>query len=72
MNDVSRYKGMTTNEALYTAGLMEAFDDALKVGDRERGLEILKRVRPPMEAANIVAAIFTQAGWPPTPLMKKE
>ncbi len=38
------YSGMTVNERLYDAGLLEEFDDALRRGDRDQLIAILTRV----------------------------
>lgn len=39
------YEGMTVNERLYAAGLLDAFDNATQSGDRSRMIEILKTVQ---------------------------
>jgi len=38
------YAGMTTNERLFTAGLMERFDDAVLRGDRNAMIALLATV----------------------------
>lgn len=38
------YGGMTVNERLFAAGLVEQFDAAISSGDRQRAIEILVQV----------------------------
>ena len=38
------YSGMTVNERLYAAGLMDEFDAALRARDRARIIMVLERV----------------------------
>lgn len=38
------YGGMTVNERLVAAGLVEQFDGAIDAGDRHRAIETLKQV----------------------------
>jgi hypothetical protein len=40
----AEYAGMTTNERLLVAGLLDAFDAAARARDRARMIEILGRV----------------------------
>lgn len=40
----SDFGGMTVNERLYVAGLLEQFDSAIDSGDRQRAIELLVRV----------------------------
>ncbi len=40
----STYSGMTLNERLFTAGLLEQFDDAARNADRARMLGLLLKV----------------------------
>lgn len=42
--DTERYKGMTLNERLYTAGLLDRFDAATEAGDRTTMAELLAQV----------------------------
>ena len=41
---MSRFGGMTVNERLYEASLMDNFDDAVRKGDRARMIDILESV----------------------------
>ena len=45
------YSGMTVNERLFAAGLLEAFDSAVRVRNREGMLEILIKVEMEPEGA---------------------
>jgi hypothetical protein len=38
------FGGMTNNERLFTAGLLQQFDAAIDAGERERAIEILGQV----------------------------
>jgi hypothetical protein len=38
------FGGMTVNERLFVAGLVEPFDSAIDSGDRQRAIELLLRV----------------------------
>lgn len=48
MHDVDgqrqNFGGMTVNERLFVAGLVEQFDSAIDSGDRQRAIELLLRV----------------------------
>jgi len=44
MNWPGRYSGMTVNERLFEAGLIEAFDAAAKARDRSEMIRILTEV----------------------------
>lgn len=44
MSDPSRYAGMTVNERLFEAGLMQAFDAAARARDRAELIRILADV----------------------------
>ena len=53
------FEGMTVNERLFEAGLLDAFDLAVNKQDRKMLIEILKRVALSDEQANsTVDAIF--------------
>ncbi len=38
------YSGMTVNERLFVAGLMDQFDAAIAAGDRQGAIDVLSRV----------------------------
>lgn len=40
----SKYRGMTVNEQLYLSGLLSEFDTAIKKGDVEKAIQILRQV----------------------------
>lgn len=44
MNDQGRYAGMTVNERLFDAGLMDAFDAAARARDRAEMNRLLTEV----------------------------
>jgi hypothetical protein len=44
MSDLNRYLGMTVNERLFDAGLMEAFDAATRARDRAEMIRLLTGV----------------------------
>lgn len=44
MTDQDRYAGMTLNERLFAAGLLDRFDAAVRAGDRAALAEILAQV----------------------------
>jgi hypothetical protein len=39
---MSRFAGMTGNERLFEAGVMDAWDTALRARDRDKMIEVLK------------------------------
>ena len=43
-SELPNYTGMTVNERLFTAGLLDAFDRAAHARSRDEVLSILKRV----------------------------
>jgi hypothetical protein len=43
-SDTPNYSGMTTNERLFVAGLLDAFEDAARRRDQNRMIELLCRV----------------------------
>jgi hypothetical protein len=45
MSDPNHYAGMTLNERLFDAGLMEAFDTAARDRDRAEMIRILAKVK---------------------------
>ena len=44
MGDPSPYAGMTVNERLYTAGLIDAYDEARKTSNRAEMIRLLIQV----------------------------
>lgn len=50
--------GMTTNERLAAAGLLESFDAAAKMQDRDRMIELLRRTDLADEAVAIAETIL--------------
>ena len=42
MREMSRFAGMSGNERLYEAGVMEAWDIALRARDRDKMIELLR------------------------------
>lgn len=53
------YSGMTLNERLYIAKLMDEFNSAIKRNDKENVIEILKKVDlDSTEAAFIINTIY--------------
>jgi hypothetical protein len=53
------YAGMTTNERLFAAGLLEAFDEAARRRDREEMMRLLIEVElEPADAARTVEFII--------------
>ena len=43
-NAPPNYAGMTVNERLFAAGLLAVFDDAARKRDRDKMIELLRRV----------------------------
>jgi hypothetical protein len=43
-NEKPKYSGMTVNERLFAAGLLETFDNAVRAGDRDGIIELLIKV----------------------------
>ena len=41
----SSYDGMTINERLFVAGVLDQFDAAVRLGDRDKMIELLETVR---------------------------
>jgi hypothetical protein len=52
------YSGMTVNERLFAAGLLNEFDAAIRDGNRSEMIELLGRVELGDEAADIVDKIM--------------
>ena len=56
----ARFGGMTTNERLVDAGLMGAWDDAVRARDRERMILVLSAVELGDQAAQIADAVLAK------------
>jgi len=52
------YSGMTTNERLFVAGVLDQFDDAARKRDRATMIELLSRVELGEQAALIADTIL--------------
>ena len=53
-----RFSGMTVNERLSSAGLVEVWDAAVAQRDRQLGIDLLGRVDLASQAAAIVDAVL--------------
>jgi hypothetical protein len=62
MDGRSRYTGMTVNERLFDAGLVDAFDTAVKAGNRAQMISILSKVDLADQAAAIAEAALSPRG----------
>jgi hypothetical protein len=63
----SDYSGMTTNERLFAAGLMDEFDQSVLGGDRKAMIRLLTAVDLGDQAARIADTILshpTRYGYP--------
>jgi hypothetical protein len=58
MKDTSKYGGMTVNERLFAAGLLGAWDAAVRGRNRSRMIEILQEVNLPDDAVPIADTIL--------------
>lgn len=58
MNTMGQYDGMSVNERLFSAGLIDAFDKAAKTRNRNDMIGILGQVELLDEAESIVDAIL--------------
>jgi hypothetical protein len=63
MSDAGRYAGMTLNERLVDAGLMEAFDAAVRARDRAEMIRLLRDVEVE-DAGGSADAILRRAARP--------
>jgi hypothetical protein len=54
----TKFAGMTTNERLFAAGLLDTFDQAARRRDRGRMVEVLGKVELADQAEKIVDAVF--------------
>ena len=56
-----KYAGMTVNERLFAAGLLDEFDDATAAGNRAKMIEILSRVAmTPVQCTETTDAILNK------------
>jgi hypothetical protein len=55
---MSKYSGMTVNERLSEAGIMDAWEAAAHSGNRDQMIELLRRVEISDDAQKIVATIL--------------
>lgn len=53
-------RGMTVNEALVTAGLIDQWDAAIETGDRHAAIEVLSKVFNESSAAATVDAVMAE------------
>lgn len=66
----ARYVGMSVNERLYWAGLIDAWDAAIQAGDRQVAIDLLGRVDLASQAAAIVDTTLANPakyGFPTSP-----
>ena len=56
------YSGMTTNERLFVAGLLDAFDDAARRRDKAKMIACLSEVDLSAQAADIAESILAEPG----------
>lgn len=62
---MGKYGGMTVNERLVEAGLMDAWDSALNARNREEMIAILSQVELESQAGIIAdSALATPPKWP--------
>lgn len=59
MDEKPNYAGMTVNERLFTAGILDEWDAAARWRKRERMIELLGRVELAEEAEQIVNAVLS-------------
>jgi hypothetical protein len=57
--DGGKYAGMTVNERLYEAGVIEEWDKAASSKDRERMIELLAKVELAEQAEQIAEAALS-------------
>jgi hypothetical protein len=63
------FSGMTVNERLFAAGLLEAWDSAVRAGDRRAAVGVLGRVGLEDQAERIVDTTLADPqkyGFPPS------
>ena len=56
----AKFAGMTTNERLHMAGLLDTFGEAARQRDRARLIEVLGKVELADQADEIANAILTE------------
>lgn len=66
-DDGRRYGGMTVNERLFSAGLIEQYDDAARRRDRELMIQLLRRVevQTPEWSVDVILADPERYGYGP-------
>jgi len=65
--NANKYDGMTVNERLFAAGLLDQFDDAARQRDRHALLAILARVEmTPNQAQQTVDTVLANERRPPS------
>ena len=62
MSNKPNFAAMTVNERLFAAGLIEAWDAATLVRDRDRMIGILERVDMGEQSATTVDAVLANPG----------
>jgi len=60
MGNKGKFFGMTTNERLFVAGIIEDFDKAAMSRDRNRMIELLGKVELADEAESITNTILAE------------
>jgi len=55
---MSEHAGMTVNERLYHAGLMDKFDAAILARDKAKAISILRQTELPVEAATETVTVI--------------
>ena len=55
---MTKYAGMTVNERLYQAGLMDQFEAAILAKSKEDAISILQQTELPIEAATETVTVI--------------
>jgi len=55
---MEKYSGMTVNERLFHAGLMDQFDTAIHAKNKEEAISILQQTELPIEAATETVTVI--------------
>jgi len=63
MSDPKKYTGMTVNERLFSAGLMNEFDNACKVRNRADIIGLLNQVELEDQSSDIADSILKSPGF---------